>query len=70
MGARFRSIKTKILFLLAVPLVALVTLWGFAVAITLGDSLRLLRANTYEDKVVRPTETLIAELQKDRKSVV
>ncbi|MGI8330947.1 sensor histidine kinase [Actinomadura scrupuli] len=65
--ARSRSIKAKIFFLLVVPLVALVALWGFAVAVTLGDSLRSLQATTFDSKVVRPTEALISNLQNERR---
>jgi signal transduction histidine kinase len=65
--ARSRSIKAKIFILLVVPLLALVALWGFAVTVTLGDSLRSLKATTFDAKVVRPTEALIGALQNERR---
>jgi signal transduction histidine kinase len=65
--ARSRSIKAKIFILLVVPLLALVALWAFAVTVTLGDSLRSLKATTFDSKVVRPTEVLIDALQNERR---
>ncbi|MCW2885968.1 MAG: histidine kinase [Streptosporangiaceae bacterium] len=62
-----RSIKAKIFILLAVPLLALVALWGFAVTVTLGDSLRSLKATAFDSRVVRPTEALISALQNERR---
>jgi signal transduction histidine kinase len=64
---RSRSIKAKIIILLIVPLLALVALWGFAVTVTLGDSLRSLTARTFDAKVVGPTESLISALQNERR---
>ncbi|GAB3678416.1 hypothetical protein GCM10027589_48720 [Actinocorallia lasiicapitis] len=64
---RTRSIRRMIVSLLIVPLVALAGLWVFAANVTVGDSLRLVRAKTFDSQVVRPTEALIAELQHERR---
>src|SRR5262245_15531227 len=64
---RSQSIKTKIIVLVIVPITALIGLWVFVAALTIGDSLRLLRAKTYDAKVVHPTEALIGALQNERR---
>ena len=56
-----------IVSVLIVPLVALVALWVFAATVTVGDSLRLLQASTFDRTVVRPTEALINALQNERR---
>jgi signal transduction histidine kinase len=56
-----------IVSVLIVPLVALVALWVFAATVTVGDSLRLLKASTFDRTVVRPTEALIDALQNERR---
>ena len=66
-AARLQSIKARILLLLIVPLIALIALWGFAVSVTLGDSLRVLRSNSYQTEVALPTDTLVLALQNERR---
>jgi signal transduction histidine kinase len=61
------SIRTKIVALVAVPLVALLALWVFATSLTIGPALRLLSAQTLLDSVDRPGEVLVGELQKERR---
>jgi signal transduction histidine kinase len=67
MASRVQSIRTKILALVAVPLIALFLLWGFAVWLTLGDSFQVLKADSFDTKVTTPTETVIEELQNERR---
>lgn len=64
------SIRSKLIAVLAVPLVALLLLWGVATWVTLGPGLALLDAQTSVDSVGRPTQTLIAALQAERKLAV
>jgi len=64
---RTRSAKRMIVSLLVLPLTALVLLWVFVVIFAIGDSMRLVNANTFDSKVVRPTESLISELQNERR---
>ncbi|MEU5879373.1 nitrate- and nitrite sensing domain-containing protein [Spirillospora sp. NPDC047279] len=52
---------------MVLPLTALLLLWVFVVIFAIGDSMRLVNANTFDSKVVRPTESLIAELQNERR---
>ncbi|MBO2446344.1 sensor histidine kinase [Actinomadura barringtoniae] len=52
---------------MVLPLTALLLLWGFVVVFAIGDSMRLVNANTFDSKVVRPTESLISELQNERR---
>ncbi|GAA3225157.1 ATP-binding protein [Actinocorallia longicatena] len=62
-----RSIRRMIVSLLVVPLLALVGLWIFAADVTVGDSMRLVRAKTFDREVIRPTEALITQLQHERR---
>ncbi|MBO2451252.1 sensor histidine kinase [Actinomadura barringtoniae] len=62
-----QSIKTKIIVLLIAPITALVALWAFAATVTLRDSLRLVRAKTFNTKVVDPTNALVGALQDERR---
>ncbi|BCB81868.1 nitrate- and nitrite sensing domain-containing protein [Phytohabitans flavus] len=61
------SIRAKIIALVTVPLAALLALWIFATTLTLGPALNLLSAKTLLDEVGRPGETLVAELQRERR---
>ncbi|QXJ20878.1 nitrate- and nitrite sensing domain-containing protein [Actinomadura graeca] len=67
MARRTRSVRTRIVLLLVPPIAALVVLWVYAAATTLGDSLRQTRAQTFTDKVVKPTDAMIAALQDERR---
>jgi signal transduction histidine kinase len=67
MTTRNWSIRSKIVALVAVPLVALLALWIFATSLTVGPAFRLLSAQTLLDTVGRPGEALVAELQKERR---
>ncbi|WP_067458852.1 nitrate- and nitrite sensing domain-containing protein [Actinomadura macra] len=67
MVRRTQSVKTRIVLLLVPPIAALVVLWVYAAATTLGDSLRQTRAQTFTDKVIKPTDAMIAALQDERR---
>ncbi|HEU4349439.1 MAG TPA: nitrate- and nitrite sensing domain-containing protein [Actinoplanes sp.] len=67
MTTRNWSIRTKIVALVSVPLLALLALWIFATSLTIGPALNLLSANTLLDSVGRPGEALVSELQKERR---
>ncbi|MCD0452725.1 ATP-binding protein [Actinocorallia sp. API 0066] len=64
---RTRSIRRMIVSLLAVPVVALVVLWGVILSVTLQDSLRLLAARDYVTMVVEPVRNLTISLQAERR---
>ncbi|GAT68101.1 histidine kinase [Planomonospora sphaerica] len=63
---RTYSIKTKIFTLLLVPLVSLVTIWGFAAAITLRSGQELLVVRTVHEHVTVPTRAFATALQHER----
>ncbi|WP_160160832.1 ATP-binding protein [Actinomadura sp. K4S16] len=67
MARRARSVRTRIVTLLVPPIIALVALWAFAAATTLGDALRQARSRTFTEKVVRPTDAMIDTLQDERR---
>ncbi|WP_242887036.1 sensor histidine kinase [Actinomadura litoris] len=67
MARRTRSVRTKIVFLLVPPVAALILLWAFTAAATLGDTLRQTRTRTFTDKVIKPTDAMIAALQDERR---
>jgi len=67
MRTRNWSIRSKIIALVAVPLTALLLLWGFATALTAGPALDLLSARTLLDTVGTPGKALLAELQLERR---
>jgi signal transduction histidine kinase len=61
------SIRSKIIALVTVPLVALLALWIFATVLTAGPAFNLLSAQTLLDKVGNPGEVLVGELQRERR---
>jgi signal transduction histidine kinase len=67
MRTRNWSIRSKIIAMVAVPLTALLALWVFATALTLGPALNLLSAQTLLDTVGTPGEVLTGELQRERR---
>lgn len=66
-GARDWSIRAKIISLLLVPSVALIAMWAMATAVTLGPGLELIDAQNAVENVGRPTQSLLRELQAERK---
>ncbi|WP_037558959.1 sensor histidine kinase [Spirillospora albida] len=62
-----RSVRTKIVFLLAPPIAALMALWYFAAATTLGDSLRQTRARAFNERVIGPADAVVGALQAERR---
>ncbi|MDQ7907865.1 nitrate- and nitrite sensing domain-containing protein [Phytohabitans sp. ZYX-F-186] len=61
------SIRAKIIALITVPLAALLALWIFTTTLTLGPALNLLSAQTFLDEVGRPGESMVSELQRERR---
>jgi hypothetical protein len=62
-----RSVRSRIVFLLVPPVTALVVVWGVAATSTLQDNLRQTRAQTFTQKVLHPTDEVIAALQDERR---
>ncbi|MGH3392630.1 MAG: nitrate- and nitrite sensing domain-containing protein, partial [Actinomadura sp.] len=65
--ARHRSIGTKLISLLALPLVALVALWGFSGSITFGAALQMAQAKNFNDKLLQPTQRMVEMIQQERR---
>ncbi len=66
MGSRSTNIRTKVVALL----VSLACLWAFAAWVTLRDGLNLLGVQTLSDTVSAPAESLLRELQTERRLTV
>ncbi|MFD0852888.1 hypothetical protein ACFQ07_11660, partial [Actinomadura adrarensis] len=64
MHFRNSRLRTKVTALL----VSLVALWAFAAWVTLRDGLGLLWAGTLDQKVSRPTLSLVTALQQERRA--
>ncbi|MGI5215022.1 nitrate- and nitrite sensing domain-containing protein [Plantactinospora sp. CA-290183] len=60
-------IRSKIVALVAVPIVALSALWIFATTLTVGPASTLLATRTLFDEIGRPGEVLVVELQRERR---
>ena len=60
---RSTHLRTKVVALL----VSLSALWAFAAFVTLREGLNLLWVSTLTERVGRPTEALLAELQRERR---
>ncbi|WP_203825182.1 sensor histidine kinase [Actinoplanes palleronii] len=66
MRSRNWSIRSKIIAMVSVPLVALLALWGFATAATIGPAMDLLSARDAVHRLGDPALQLIAQLQRER----
>ncbi len=65
-----RSIRTKIIALLVVPLAGLVGVWAFATVQTVGPVLTLLESQTRFTDGTVPATALVAQLQAERRIAV
>jgi signal transduction histidine kinase len=63
---RSRTIRTKIIGLLLVPLASMVVLWGVITAVTAGESLELRQYTTLWTNLRHPAHKLGNELQRER----
>ncbi|TWG10617.1 sensor histidine kinase [Actinoplanes teichomyceticus] len=66
MRSRNWSIRSKIIAMVAVPLAALLALWIFATAATIGPAMDLLAARDAVHRLGDPALQLIAQLQRER----
>ncbi|PZF89652.1 sensor histidine kinase, partial [Micromonospora deserti] len=67
MKTRDWPIRSKLTALVVVPVTALLALWIFATALTFGPALDLLAARTLLYDLGHPGETVVAELQRERR---
>ena len=70
MKSRSRSISTKLISLLALPLLSLIVLWAIAAGVTFTEGLSLLRVIDHSDDLGFPSQALIRELQTERQESV
>ena len=66
MRSRNWSIRSKIIAMVAVPLVALLALWVFATVVTAGPALALLNSRDAVHQLGNPGLRLITQLQRER----
>ena len=66
MGLRHRSIRLRVGILIAVPVLCLLTLYGFVAAFTLGSTLTQLHAKTVKDDLGVPVSDFQRELATER----
>ncbi|MGW5668606.1 nitrate- and nitrite sensing domain-containing protein [Micromonospora sp. NPDC003776] len=67
MNTRDWPIRAKLTALVIGPVTALLALWIFATTLAFGPALDLLAARTYLYDLGRPGETVVAELQRERR---
>jgi signal transduction histidine kinase len=66
MGLRHRSIRLRIVLLVAVPILSLIGLYAFAATITASDALNLARSRTLKDTIGTPVGNLEAQIDVER----
>lgn len=70
MRFRGKSIRRKIVVLLLVPLVSLISIWGFATYITGSEADRLLRLDEVTREVGDPADETIQAIQRERRQIL
>src|SRR4051812_3767000 len=66
MRRRPRTIRSKIIFVLLVPVVALTALWAFDVHQSVADATALRNTYSTRDNVSLPCDRMVAALQNER----
>jgi signal transduction histidine kinase len=66
MGLRHRSIRLRVAILIAVPVLCLLTLYGFVASFTLGDTLSQQHAQTLKSDVAAPVTNFQTQLSAER----
>jgi signal transduction histidine kinase len=64
--SRHRSIGTKLVSLLAMPLAGLLALWAFSAAMTMGAAMQLIDSKVLDSGLLRPTQALVEAMQGER----
>ncbi|MFG3256261.1 nitrate- and nitrite sensing domain-containing protein [Streptomyces sp. NPDC048172] len=70
MRFRGKSIRRKIVVLLLVPLVSLVSIWGFATYITGSEAQRLANVDEITNKIGDPSDETVQALQRERREIL
>ena len=63
---RLRSVRTRILLLILVPVLSLVGVYAFAVSITARDAVSLSKANTVKSTLGNPAGAFLAQVGIER----
>jgi signal transduction histidine kinase len=66
MGLRSRSIRLRIVLLVAIPILSLIGVYAFAATITASDAINLARSRTLKDTIGTPTGNLEAQVDAER----
>jgi signal transduction histidine kinase len=66
MASRRQSIRSRIILLLTVPIVAMIALWGVTASASVGNAMVLLKARSLQTKLVKPAQALVTGLQAER----
>jgi len=66
MGLRRRSIRLRIVLLVAIPILSLIGVYAFAATITATDAINLARSRTLKDTIGTPTGNLEAQVDIER----
>jgi signal transduction histidine kinase len=66
MGLRRRSIRLRIVLLVAIPILSLIGVYAFAATVTATDAINLARSRTIKDTIVTPTGHLEAQIDVER----
>ncbi|QGZ52218.1 HAMP domain-containing protein [Streptomyces sp. QHH-9511] len=69
-GLRPRTVRAKIVSLLMVPVVSLLTLWGFATVTTAQDIARLRQLQRVDAEIREPVAATVRALQAERRAAV
>ncbi|MEU2183812.1 sensor histidine kinase [Streptomyces thermolilacinus] len=67
---RARTVRARVISLLMVPVVALLTLWGFATVTTAQDIAHLRAARSADERVGQPVRAAVTALQEERRAAV
>ncbi|MFI0452559.1 nitrate- and nitrite sensing domain-containing protein [Actinomadura sp. 6N118] len=70
MSPRTRSIRSRTVVLLLVPLLSLVALWAFAASLTLGDALEHRRGESSTSRLTKPLQAATYLLEMERHAAV
>ena len=70
MGSRSRSIRLRIYFLVAIPLVAMVGLLAYVAGTSINNAINLDRAPNLINKISLPTAIFVNYLQAERAAAV
>lgn len=66
MGLRRRSIRLRIVLLVAIPILSLIGVYAFAATVTASDAINLAKSRSLKDTIGTPTGNLEAQIDAER----